>query len=316
MRHALLIIVVCLSGHPGLWRRCRPVTSRFSSPTFPNRDTASELRARVFVEEKVEVSPRLRLTLSGFAEGLVADRAEPKSAARQFFVCRTRTSSSGRGASICSPASLASCGDGSTSCSPPTSSILSTCRGSFSRDEARRGCRFRSCARASSSRETRAIEAIYVPFFRRGRFDQLDEETSPFNITPDPGAGIVVCLAIGCPTLPPRSSSSRPDRAARNAQGGVRLTATTGRVDWSVAAFRGFEPFGLYSLAAALPGPPPVVRIDQTFPRFTMIGGDFETVFGEWGVRGEGAVYTEDNFQSADLRTVHGHSVRGRYRRR
>ena len=39
--------------------------------------------------------------------------------------------------------------------------------------------------------------------FRRGRFDQLDEATSPFNLASDFAAGLGTCLAIGCPTLPP-----------------------------------------------------------------------------------------------------------------
>jgi len=59
--------------------------------------------------------------------------------------------------------------------------------------------------------------------------------------------------------------------------------------------------------------------IRESFPRFTMIGGDFETVHGPWGVRGEVAAFVEDELQ-ADLkvgpsestpvvRGVAGHSV-------
>ena len=39
-----------------------------------------------------------------------------------------------------------------------------------------------------------------------------------------------------------------------------------------------------------------------------MIGGDFESVRGKWGMRGEVAAFVEDNFQSPDLRVVTGHS--------
>ena len=39
-----------------------------------------------------------------------------------------------------------------------------------------------------------------------------------------------------------------------------------------------------------------------------MIGGDFETVRGEWGMRGEVAAFVDDNFQSADLRVDEGTS--------
>src|SRR3712207_2723294 len=44
---------------------------------LPNRNQAAELRARVFVEERLEPSMRVRLTLSGFVEGLLARRPEP-----------------------------------------------------------------------------------------------------------------------------------------------------------------------------------------------------------------------------------------------
>lgn len=307
MRHALLIIAVCLSAIPV----CGQVPTGYVSAlvaSFPNRETASDLRVRALVEEKVDVSPRLRVTLSGFAEALVADRGADISRTAIFRVQDANIEL--RAGRLDLLAGFARVAWGTLDELQPTDVInpLDVSRFFFEgRAEARLPVplvRLRVFIEGDTS-----VDAVYVPFFRRGRFDQLDEETSPFNITPDPGTGIVVCLAVGCPTLPPTVVELEPDRTARNAQGGVRLTATTGRVDWSVAAFRGFEPFGLYSLAGVLPGSPPVVRIDQTFPRFTMIGGDFETVFGEWGIRGEGAVYTDDSFQSADLRTTRGHSL-------
>ena len=79
------------------------------------------------------------------------------------------------------------------------------------------------------------LEAIYVPFFRAGRYDQLDEDTAPFNIAP---------------RLPFRRHE--PGRAVSNGQGGVRATATSGRVDWSVSAYRGFEPFPLLAIGAGI----------------------------------------------------------------
>jgi hypothetical protein len=84
---------------------------------------------------------------------------------------------------------------------------------------------------------------------------------------------------------------------------------TVRRVDWSVSAFRGFEPFGLVALAPSSPFSGGPVTLRRTFPRFTMIGGDFETVRGEWGLRAEVAAFVEDNFQAADLRVLTGSSV-------
>jgi hypothetical protein len=37
------------------------------------------------------------------------------------------------------------------------------------------------------------------------------------------------------------------------------------------------------------------------YPRFTMVGGDFETVAGPWVVRGEAAAFVRDVFQAPNL---------------
>jgi hypothetical protein len=121
-----------------------------------------------------------------------------------------------------------------------------------------------------------SLEGVYVPLFRRGRFDRLEEESSPFNLVPP-----------SVLTVP--HERVEPARTFGNAQGGARINATTGRMDWSVSAYRGFEPFEIYAL-----GPR---GLEATFPRFTMLGGDFETVAGKWGVRGELAAFVRDNFQ-------------------
>jgi hypothetical protein len=153
------------------------------------------------------------------------------------------------------------------------------------------------------------VEGVVEPDFRRGRFDRLDEPTSPFNlpllIADDP----IVCLALGCPAVPV-VDDRQPAFTGENIQGGGRVSATTGRVDWSASAYRGFEPFGFYRLDT--PAPPatvPTGRLSLEYPRFTMIGGDFESVRGKWGLRGEAAVFVEDSFQSPELRIVPGRSI-------
>jgi hypothetical protein len=151
------------------------------------------------------------------------------------------------------------------------------------------------------------VDGIYLPDFRRGLFDQLDEPSSPFNLPVDVSRDPVACQAIGCPSPGgPDVIDRAPALTLANAQGGARVSATTGRVDWSVSAFRGFETFGVYTLEAVEPPVAPTVAI--VYPRFTMIGGDFEAVRGKWGMRGEVAAFVADNFQSADLRVVRGHS--------
>jgi hypothetical protein len=119
-----------------------------------------------------------------------------------------------------------------------------------------------------------SLEAVFLPVFRSARFDRLSERSSPFNIIPAPLRG---------------DRPERPSTAGSHAQGGARLNATLGRVDWSVSAFRGFQPFELYEMTP--------LGLSASFERFTMVGGDFETVAGPWGMRGEVAYFPRDSFQ-------------------
>jgi len=244
---------------------------------LPNRD-ATELRARAFAEQKLDAGARLRLTASGFVEGLLADRSgkvtdavvEPQELTIAF-----------RSKRLDLLAGLGRVVWGRLDELQPTDVVnpIEVSRFFFEgRSEARLPVPLlRATVYAGDSA---SVEAVYVPFFRRGRFDRLAEDSSPFNLVP------------GVPF-----TDRSPSRTAANAQGGARLNLTTGRVDWSVSAYRGFRPFGLY--AAASPA-----EIDRVYPRFTMVGGDFETVAGPWVMRGEVAVFPRDAFQSPDRAVV------------
>ena len=268
-----------------VWLMPAPVSAQ--SPTghlsilfdhFPTND-ATELRARAFVEEKASLG-RVRLTASGFVESLAADRggqvtdaiAEPHDLSVDLRAGRVDVT-----------AGFTRVVWGRLDELQPTDVVdpLDASRFFFEgRSEARLAVplvRLRVHAG-----ERLSLEGVYVPFFRPGRFDRLDEPTSPFNLAP-PGVGI---------------DEQVPARTFGNAQGGARLNATTGRVDWSVSSYRGFRPFGVYTLAAIDPVGLPSAR--RLFPRFTMIGGDVETVTGAWGFRAETAVFVEDSFQVPD----------------
>jgi len=246
---------------------------------FPNRDT-TELRARVFAEEKADAGPRVRLTASGFAEGLLADRAgqvsdaivEPQDVTFTLKTARAELT-----------AGLARVVWGRLDELQPTDVVnpLDLSRFFFEgRSEARlavplvRGKLFAG--------DKASIEAVYVPFFRRARFDRLDEPSSPFNIAPR--------LPQGGQTAVPIVDRA-PPRIAANAQGGARVSVTSGRVDWSVSAYDGFRPFGLYT-------PTPAGVLERSYARFTMVGADFETAKGAWAARGEVAVFPRDTFQT------------------
>ena len=122
------------------------------------------------------------------------------------------------------------------------------------------------------------LEGIVVPVFRASTSDRLDERSSPFNPLHTP-------LAV---------QRFEPPATLGNLQGGARFTSTVGRLDWAVSAYRGFRSF---PVSTGVPAGSSVV-LHETFPRFTMVGGDFETVRGAWGLRGEAAVFDEGRGES------------------
>jgi hypothetical protein len=289
-------------------------TVAVTSDVFPNRGNTGELRARVFAEKIFDPHPALLITVSGFAEGLLARRpigAPAQNGRVTDAVARVQDANINyKSERLDVLAGFTRIAWGRLDELQPTDVInpLDVSRFFFeSRSEARLPV---AVVRARGYlTEQITVEAVYVPFFRRGRFDQLDESTSPFNVEAAFVPDTAVCLAIGCPTLLPVAIDRRePPRTAANAQGGARFSTTTGRVDWSVAAFRGLEPFGLAT--AGIPAPSAAfLPIEVLHPRFTMVGGDLETVRGEWGLRAEIAAFLDDNFQSSSLRIVKGSSV-------
>jgi hypothetical protein len=126
------------------------------------------------------------------------------------------------------------------------------------------------------------LEALVVPAFRASRFDQLDERSSPFNLA----------------ALPIPVERDEPGFGWSSLQGGARFTSTVRRVDWSVSAYRGLRTFPIVTVSGLTPQS---LIATEAFPRFTMLGADFETVRGPWGVRGEAAVFVEDVLQSTRL---------------
>jgi hypothetical protein len=288
----------------------------------PGAQSVSELRMRVFAERHDEFGSHLRINLSGYVDGLLADRA---GADLKVVGADLQVGPYGAEATsdaIVRPADLyvdfvtshfdvragaARLVWGRLDEFQPTDVVNPLDLSRFlmeGRGEARlpvglvRG-------RVFFPRST-TLEAVVVPHFRRGRFDQLDEPTSPFTLTRSPIPRV----------------RDEPDAGAESLQGGLRLTSTTARVDWSVSAYRGIRAFPISTLITEvgavgadlkvgpdeMPGVGPYIR--ESFPRFTMIGGDFETVHGPWGVRGEAAAFVEDELQSTRAaRGVAGHSL-------
>jgi hypothetical protein len=284
----------------------QPVFAQFTGhvsiiiDTLPDLDNATgrqsvtELRGRVFAERQNEIGTHLRIHMGGYVDGLVADRENTGGTG-------TTTDAIVRPTDVyvdlvTSRAELRVGASrvvwGRLDEFQPTDVVNPLDLSRFlmeGRSEARLSVGLVR-GRVFLAKST-AVEAIVVPAFQRGRFDQLEESSSPFDLTR---------------TVIPKVRDE-PSFGSESVQGGVRLTSTTARVDWSLSAFRGIRPFPTSTLTASAV---PVIR--ESFPRFTMLGADFETVHGEWGVRGEVAAFVDDELQSLRaVRGVPGHSLNG-----
>lgn len=263
----------------------------------------SELRARWLLDEKLQVGSHLRLTASLFAEGLVADRRSG-GASRAAIFRPQELHAEATWAKADLRVGFTRLVWGRLDEFQPTDVINPQDLSRFffeGRSEGRMPVALARVRWLPSDRYT--VEGIVVPVFRAGRFDQLDEASSPFNLAPSavcPETGPAACVPIVV-------DRREPSRGVRQVQGGGRVNATSGRVDWSVSAYRGFETQPLYASGSPMAGAgavAPVVNLTARFPRFTMIGGDFETVRGQWGMRGEVATFPERSLQVANTPVI------------
>lgn len=243
----------------------------------------AELRTRLFAERRVDVGDRIRLTAAGFAEGLVADRQQG-AVTTGGIVRPQELHVEARWDRADLRVGMSRVVWGRLDEFLPTDVVNPQDLSRFFLEGRSEGRMPVGMVRARLLPSDRlAVEGIYVPVFRRGRFDQLDEDTSPFNLSP-----------------PIPLVTHRPPAGWRGAQGGVRASVTSGRVDWSVSAYRGFEPLPVYD------------GVHERFPRYTMLGGDFETVRGPWGIRGELAAFVDRTLQAVEAPVVaRGRAVEG-----
>ena len=256
------------------------------------RHAITELRAKLFAERTLEFGDHFRLTAAGIVEGLAAHRGESVAAAT---VQPHELHVEARWLHADVRVGMTRIAWGRLDEVQPTDVVnpLDLTRFFFEgRSEARRAMPLARVRWLPSDRFN--IEGLYVPWFRRARFDELDDETSAFNLSPK-----TTCASGGPqPCLPLPRIADEPADSFVHAQGGARASVTTGRVDWSASVYRGYETLPLYEFAGpTMPEMLPIVI--ERFPRFTMIGGDFETVRGEWGVRGELAAFVVKSLQAA-----------------
>jgi hypothetical protein len=275
---ALLMMLAAVAVPAG----AQPLTGQASVvvDTMPQVEV-TELRARFVAEYRRDLGSRVRLVAGGLAEGLVADRNE--AATTRDAIARPQELSidaAWEHADLRVGFSRVVWGRLDEFLPTDVVNPLDLTKFLFEgRAEGRLPVPMVRARWIPS--EAFTLESVYVPFFRRGRFDELDEDTAPLAVRP-----------------PVVLQTREPPASFENAQGGLRASLTMGRVDWSISAYRGFEPLPLHDGLAG------------TFPRFTMLGADFETVRGEWGVRGEIAVFVERTLQlDGVLATAKGKSV-------
>jgi hypothetical protein len=257
----------------------------------PGRQAVGEGRVRLFAERRDQFGDHLRLVLSGHVDGLLARKRAGEPAVHDAVVRPLDLYAEVGGARAELRVGASRIVWGRLDEFQPTDVVnpLDLSRFLFEgRSEARLAVglvRSRFFLPGGTT-----LEALAVPWFRAGRFDQLAEPSSPINLA----------------AAPLNFFTRRTPSGAARLQGGGRVTSTIGRVDWGASVYRGLRAFPIVTARAA--GPPLV----ETFPRFTMIGADFETVRGAWGLRGEAAFFVQDELQSQRLlRGVKGSTAEG-----
>jgi hypothetical protein len=257
---------------------------------FTARDATRELRGRARVDVTADAGAWLRLRFEGLAEGLVATRGTRVDAARAEV---REAWVDARSERVEVRAGYGRLVWGRLDEVMPSDVINPIDTAKFlleGRSEARLPVAFARTRLFLPSETT--LEAVVALPGRRGRFDTLDEPSSPFNLLND----------LVLPAAVVRQGGVRretPPASWRNLQGGVRLSTTAGRVDMSLSAWRGFEGFGLLTfetqIAASSAGVAPAVvgQLVERYPRFTMVAGDMEMVRGAWAIRGEVAAFVD-----------------------
>jgi len=255
-------------------------------PNHPESGATHELRSRARVEVTADPTPWVRLKFEGTVDGLVADRTGRV----DDLVVRAREAwVEVRGTRADVRAGYGRLVWGRLDEIQP-SDVLNPLETSTyfleGRSEARLPVAFVR-SRLFFTDET-SVEAVISLPGRRGRFDSLDEPTSPFNLLND-----LVFPASVVANIDRRE----PDASWRSLQVGGRVSTTMGRVDASVSAYRGYESFGTLSLEPTVGPTPPgalvVGRLVERYSRFTMVATDAETVVGPWAIRGEAAYFPD-----------------------
>ena len=296
---ALLVFAVLVSAVPAAAQidgHVSAMVNAFPDPDdAPGRQNVTELRTRVYLEHQSDVGDWLRVHLSGYFDGLLRRGCCGLPTVRSGIVRPSDVYVELKAKAFDVRVGTSRIVWGRLDEFQPTDVVNPIDLSRFlleGRSEARLPVGLVRARVHFGGAAT--LEAVAVPVFRPSEFDQLDEETSPFNLRTVP-AGVVI-------------DRQEPEFRRETFQGGARFTATTARVDWGLSGYRGIRTFPTLTLLQTFAPPTTVV---ESFPNFTMVGADFETVRGPWGLRGEAAYFIDDTIQdtSGNLRGVEGRSA-------
>lgn len=251
-------------------------------PNQPEGGSTREFRTRARVDLTVDPSTWLRLKFEGTVDGLLGDRQGRV----EDFVARARDAwVEARGSRADLRVGYGRLIWGRLDEIMPSDVInpIDTSRYFLEgRAEARMPVAFARGRLFLSDATT--LEAIVSLPGRRGRFDELDEPSSPFNLTRD-----LVFAAV-----PGQIRRIEPEDSWDSVQVGGRASTTFGRVDASLSAYRGFESFGTLSLEPTVGAGALVVgELVERYSQFTMVATDAEAVVGPWAIRGEVAYFLD-----------------------
>ena len=144
-----------------------------------------------------------------------------------------------------------------------------------------------------------SLEAIWIPFFNKTRIDEAGGDWEPYLYRFYRNMGLRM------------RDDSGPSEDLKNSTYAVRLLHEADNYDFSLSYSYHFQEIPALELEPIVrevaPGiSVPTFDINPVYPRQHTIGGDFETVIGRIGIRGEAAYTTDKSFLSYDPAVTSG----------
>jgi hypothetical protein len=164
-----------------------------------------------------------------------------------------------------------------------------------------------------------AAEGVFIPWHESADIDYFDSDWGVYRHVKGDVQDAALPEDLKGYLMGLRVSENDPPNTLKNSEFGARLTTTIGRWDWGASIFYGREdlPFfgqfpiknlalpGAFSSRGVLQALDDAVLTDENievyYPRQTIVGLEFESTLGVFGVRGESAYFDQTSFLLNDL---------------